>query len=53
MNRSVTLMEFFSEVIDPRDSRWVFHELTDILALAVIAGAEEWEVKCVSSKWDF
>jgi len=30
----------------PRDPRWVFHELTDILALAVlavIAGAEGWE----------
>ena len=46
MSRSVTLVECFSEVVDPRDQRWVFHELTDILALAVlavIAGAEGWE----------
>jgi len=40
------LTECFSEVVDPRDSRWVFHELVDILSLsvlAVIAGAEGWE----------
>ncbi len=46
MSRCVTLMKFFSEVIDPRDSWWVFHELTDILAMAVLAvivGAEGWE----------
>ena len=46
MSRGVTLVECFSEVVDPRDPRWVFHELTDILALAVlavIAGAEGWE----------
>ncbi len=43
MSRRVSLVECFSEVVDPRDPRWVFHELTDILALAVIAGAEGWE----------
>ena len=46
MSRGVTLVECFSEVVDPRDPRWVFHALTDILALAVlavIAGAEGWE----------
>jgi len=32
MSGRVTLLECFSEVIDPRDPR---HELTDILALAV------------------
>jgi len=29
-------------VVDPRDSRWVFHELVDILSLSVLAGAEGW-----------
>ncbi len=46
MSRSVTLVDCFSEVVDPRDPRWVFHELTVILALAVlavIAGAKGWE----------
>ncbi len=35
MSRRVSLVECLSEVVDPRDPRWVFHELTDILALAV------------------
>jgi predicted transposase YbfD/YdcC len=42
----LALTECFSEVIDPRDQRWVHHELSDILSLsvlAVIAGAEGWE----------
>ncbi len=45
-SRSQSLVECFSEVVDPRDSKWVQHDLTDILALAVlavIAGAEGWE----------
>jgi len=37
MSGRVTLLECFSEVVDPRDPWWVFHELTDILALAVLA----------------
>ena len=46
MSQSVALVECFSEVVDPRDERWVFHKLTDVLSLAVlavIAGAEGWE----------
>jgi predicted transposase YbfD/YdcC len=46
MARMAPLAECFSEAVDPRDPRWVFHELTDILSLAVlavIAGAEGWE----------
>jgi len=42
----VALVECFLEVVDPRDKRWVFHELSDVLSLAVlavIAGAEGWE----------
>lgn len=44
--RVTPLVECFSEVVDPRSASWVFHELSDILSLAVlavVAGAEGWE----------
>ena len=46
MSQVVSLSDSFSEVVDRRDQRFVYHELTDILCLAVlavIAGAEGWE----------
>jgi predicted transposase YbfD/YdcC len=45
IDNKVSLVEHFKELADPRDGRYIWHELSDILLIAVcaaICGADNW-----------